>query len=257
MSMLVSSSASARRSTETRSRPPSIDPDRDALFLDIDGTLAPLAPRPEDVVPLARRTAVIRRLAERMEGRLAVVTGRTVADADRILEEACAVVAGVHGLTIRCPGGQVLTAAPSPALTEALKEAKRFADARPGLILEDKGPGLTLHYRQAPDLAEEVLTFGQALALRTGLKGQPGDMVYEVREAGGDKGLAVRTLMTLEPFAGFRPVFVGDDVTDEDGIQAAQTMGGYGVLVGGRTGSQAEYGLADVEAVLAWLEASA
>ena len=256
MSLLTSTSASARRSAGTRSRPPAVDPRRDVLFLDLDGTLAPLAPRPEDVTPLARRTALIRNLAAQMDGRLAIVTGRTVAEADRILEGACAVVAGVHGLAIRCPGGQVRAAAPSPALAAALEKARDFAKARPGMILEDKGQGLTLHYRQAPALAEEVMAFGRALALETGLKGQPGDMVYEVREAAGDKGLAVRTLMEMAPFEGFRPVFVGDDVTDEDGIRAAQALGGYGVLVGGRVGSEAYHGLADVEAVLAWLEAA-
>lgn len=256
MSLLTSTSAGARRSAGTRSRPPAVDPRRDALFLDLDGTLAPLAPRPEDVMPLARRTAVIRGLADRMKGRLAIVTGRTVADADRILEGACAVVAGVHGLAIRGSDGQVRAATPSPALAEALDRARDFVRARPGMILEDKGQGLTLHYRQASALAEEVIAFGRALALETGLKGQPGDMVYEVREAAGDKGLAVRTLMKMAPFEGFRPVFVGDDVTDEDGIRAAQGLGGYGVLVGGREGSKADHGLADVEAVLAWLEAA-
>ena len=99
------------------------------------------------------------------------------------------------------------------------------------------------------------LDFGRGLAAQTGLKGQAGDMVFEVREAGGDKGLAVRTLMALAPFKGARPIFIGDDVTDEDGIGAAQALGGYGVLVGDRQGSGADHGLPDVEAVLDWLEA--
>lgn len=256
MSTMTSSSTSARRSTETRLRPPAIDPLRDALFLDIDGTLAPLAPRPEDVLPLARRTEIIRALSRVLNGRVAVVTGRTIADADRILDSACAVVAGVHGLAIRCPGGALRAADASPGLADALEQARTYTAARPGMILEDKGPGLTLHYRQAPGYAEETHAFGRALASATGLKGQPGDMVFEVREAAGDKGLAVRTLMEMAPFNGFRPVFVGDDVTDEDGIRAAQALGGYGVLVGDREGSEADHGLADVEAVLAWLEAA-
>lgn len=256
MSILASSPAGLRPASGTRSRPPLIDPAQDALFLDIDGTLAPLAPRPEDVLPLARRTDLIRRLADRLGGRVAVVTGRTIADADRILEGACAVVAGVHGLAIRCPDGSLNSAPASAALTEALAQARAFAADRPGLLIEDKGPGLTLHYRQTPHMAEEVTAFGRSLAAASGLKGQAGDMVYEVREAGGDKGLAVRTLMGMAPFAGARPVFVGDDVTDEDGIRSAQALGGYGVLVGGRPGSDADHGLADVEAVLTWLEAA-
>ena len=256
MPTLTSSSASARRSSELYLCPPAIDPARDALFLDIDGTLAPLAPRPEDVGPLARRTELLRTLSQVMNGRLAVVTGRTIADADRILDGACAVVAGVHGLAIRCQGGVLRSADASPGLTRALERAKAFAGARPGMILEDKGPGLTLHYRQAPQFAEETQAFGRALASETGLRGQPGDMVFEVREAAGDKGLAVRTLMELEPFRGFRPIFVGDDVTDEDGIRAAQALGGHGVLVGDRAGSGADYRLPDVEAVLTWLEAA-
>lgn len=246
--------ASAQRSAEALSHPPEIDPARDALFLDIDGTLAPLAPRPEDVQPLARRTALLRRLSERLDGRLAVVTGRTIVDADRILDNACAVVAGVHGLEIRQPCGTVRPATASPAMLEAVAAAAAFVQARPGMRLEDKGAGLTLHYRQAPHLAEETAAFGRALASSAGLKGQAGDMVFEVREAGGDKGLAVAALMELEPFRGARPIFVGDDVTDEDGIRAAQAGGGHGVLVGDRDGSNADYRLADVEAVLNWLE---
>ncbi len=254
MAMLTTSPPGDRPSPGTRLRPPAIDPARDALFLDIDGTLAPLAPRPEDVGPLARRTRLMERLAEQLNGRVAAVTGRTIADADRILDHSCAVVAGVHGLDIRCPDGATRTAEASRSLQEALEKVRAFSASRPGLLIEDKGPGLTLHYRQTPEMGPEVVAFGRDLAASLGLKGQGGDMVYEVREAGGDKGLAVRTLMALDPFEGARPVFVGDDVTDEDGIRAAQAMGGYGVLVGGRAGSDADYGLADVEAVLSWLE---
>ena len=121
------SPASARRSPGARSRPPRIDFRRDALFLHIDGTLAPSAPRPEDVGPETRRTAILRRLAEMLSGRLAAVTGRTIADADRILDSACAVVAGVHGLTIRCPDGASRQAPASDAMKVALTDARAFA----------------------------------------------------------------------------------------------------------------------------------
>lgn len=242
------------RPSVVRDRPPAIDVQRDALFLDIDGTLAPLAPRPQDVGPTPRRTALIKALSERLDHRLAVVTGRQIADADRILDSACAVVAGVHGLTIRCPDETISAAADAPAIQAALIEARAFAVDRPGVIVEDKGQGLTLHYRQAPERAVETVAFGRGLAASSGLRGQPGDMVYEIRQDGADKGTAVRWLMSLAPFAGFRPIFVGDDLTDEDGFRAVQALGGYAVLVGGRDGSVADYGLPDVEAVLTWLE---
>lgn len=254
MSTMTSSSASARRSTETRPRPPRIDPDRDALFLDVDGTLAPFEAHPGGVGPLLRRTRIVRNIGSRLGGRVALVTGRTVQDADRIVDGACPVVAGVHGLSIRGPDGVLSDLEVARALPGCAEAVKAFASDRPGVLVEDKGLAVAIHFRQAPEAADAVHAFGERLAAEHGLHGQPGDMVFELRERGGGKGAAVEHLMGLAPFSGARPIFVGDDLTDEDGFRAVQALGGYGVLVGGREGSAAEYRLADVRAVLDWLE---
>lgn len=248
------SSAGARRSPEMRPRPPRIDPDRDALFLDIDGTLAPFEAHPGGVGPLLRRTRIVRNIVAALGGRVALVTGRTVQDADRIVDGACPVVAGVHGLSIRGPDGiasDLKVARSLPGCVEAVKE---FAAGRPGVLIEDKGLAVAIHFRQAPGAAEAVQAFGERLAAQHDLHGQPGDMVFELRERGGGKGAAVKHLMDLAPFRGARPIFVGDDLTDEDGFGAVEALGGYGVLVGDREGSRADHRLADVRAVLDWLE---
>ena len=254
MHKLIERTARGEGPASRRPHPPAIEAGRDALFLDLDGTLATIRPRPEDVGPDARRTDVLRRLSDRLEGRLAVVTGRSLEDADRILEESCGPVAAVHGLVIRAPEGPIAAPESSAAVAAAREELMAFARAHEDLLVEDKGLSVGLHYRGAPGLRAEVEQLGQALAERHGLTAQPGDMVFELRQPGADKGSAVRRLMALEQFAGARPIFVGDDLTDEDGFAAAQSLGGHAVLVGPREPSGADYGLADVEAVFAWLE---
>ncbi|RYG36492.1 MAG: trehalose-phosphatase, partial [Burkholderiales bacterium] len=129
-----------------------------------------------------------------------------------------------------------------------------FAKDRPGLHLEFKMLSVALHYRQAPQFTQEVLAFGRRLAWATGMKLQEGRMVVELRSPGSDKGDTVRAFMAQAPFAGATPVFVGDDVTDEDGFAAAADLGGFGVLVGERRDTWARAHLRDVTAVLAWLE---
>ena len=226
-----------------------------ALFLDLDGTLAPIAERPQDVGPDPRRTDLLERLGERLEGRLAVISGRTLADVDRILEGRVAPVAAVHGLVLRDPQGAVHSTAAHPGLAGATAELRRFAARHPGLLVEEKGLSVALHFRQAGGEAQACKTIARDLAYRTGLAVQDGDMVEELRTPGPSKGDSVRSFMQQAPFAGARPVFVGDDATDEDGFEMAQALGGMGVAVGARRLRHAGFRLPDVEAALAWLEA--
>lgn len=230
-----------------------LDPTGDAVFLDVDGTLAPLAPHPDEVGPQAERTEVLRALRRALGGAVAVVSGRRLADIDRILGDDSFAAAGVHGLERRMTDGVLDRAAPHPALAGATAELRRVAEADPGLLVEDKGLGVTLHYRRAPGFEAQVRAAAERIAAASGLALQRGDCIVELRTPGRDKGHAVRAFMAAAPFAGRRPVFVGDDLTDEHGFEAARTLGGYGVLVGGRTGSAARFGLADPRAVLAWL----
>lgn len=227
-----------------------------ALFLDLDGTLAPIAARPQDVRPDPRRNDLLERLADALDGRLAVITGRSLADADRILEGRVAAVAAVHGLVRRDAAGKLHERSPHPKLAEAAEALRAFAARDSGLILEDKGLSYALHFRLARHCAEEARALARRLAAETGLTLQDGDMVEELRTPGPTKADSVMTFMSERPFSGARPVFLGDDATDEDGFAAARHLGGAGILVGAVRPTRAKYRLPNVEATLNWLEAA-
>jgi trehalose 6-phosphate phosphatase len=230
--------------------------DATALFLDLDGTLAPIAPTPQDVRPDPMRTALLRRLGERLNGRLGVISGRTLAEVDRILDGAVTAAAGVHGLQRRSADGRLFQAEPNAALIPAKAALAALAAGWPGLAIEDKGLSLGVHYRAVPAAADAVAKASRAIADKTGLTLQLGAMVAELRTAGCDKGGALRAFMAEPPFKGARPIFVGDDLTDEDGFAAARDLGGAGVLIGTERPTAALYRLADVAAVFGWLEAA-
>lgn len=224
-----------------------------AVFLDLDGTLAAIAERPEDVVADPSRTGLLKSLNRALGGRLAIVSGRAVDDIDRIVEYAIPSVAGIHGLERRGPSGIFESAAPHPQLDRVCKILESFVRNRPALHLEFKTLGVALHYRQAPQAAAEVLSVARRLAWATGMKLQEGRMVVELRSPGADKGDTVREFMGLSPFKGATPIFVGDDVTDEDGFAATQELNGIGVLVGAWRETKASAQLRTVGDVHAWL----
>ncbi len=245
--------------TLTRTLPPppvSVDGPL-ALFLDMDGVLAALAPTPEAVVADARRTAVLKALDLALKGRMAVISGRTIAEIDRISGGAAPSASGVHGLERRRRDGSLDRAEASARVPEALAAFRDLAAAHPGMIVEDKGVSAGLHYRQAPDAAEAAEALARRLAATTGLDLQPGHMVLELKTPGADKGRALAAFMAEAPFTGATPVMVGDDLTDEAGFRAAERLGGFGVLVGPGRETAARHGLADVRAVLDWLDAIA
>lgn len=227
-----------------------------ALFLDLDGTLAPIAARPQDVRPDPRRTDLLERLSAALGGRLAVVTGRTLEDVDRILEGRVAAVAAVHGLIRRDAAGRLHEHPPHPRLAEALAALRAFATRDSGLIVEDKGLSCALHFRLARQCADAARALTRRLAVETGLALQEGDMVEELRTPGPTKADSVVAFMAEKPFADARPVFLGDDATDEDGFAAARQLGGGGILVGAPRPTRARHRLPDVEATLGWLEAA-
>jgi trehalose 6-phosphate phosphatase len=189
-------------------------------------------------------------------GRLAVVSGRPLDDIDRILDGAAKAAAGVHGLERRSAAGVVTRTDPHPCVALAAAVFHGLAEAQPGLLVEDKGVSVALHYRNAPEAADIAEAAGERLAKRMGLHLQRGDGVVELRTPGADKGDALRAFMEEPPFRGAAPVFIGDDLTDEAGFAAAESLGGYGVRVGSpERPTAARYTLADIEAVLVWLEA--
>jgi trehalose 6-phosphate phosphatase len=235
--------------------PPVALPLRAALFLDLDGTLAPFMPRPEQVGPDARRAALLDDLSRALDGRLAVVSGRALDDLDRILEGKVSAIAAVHGLVRRGRHGVDQTK-PHPDLDHARDVLRDLARGDKGLLFEDKGLSVALHYRNVPSAADAVIEAAERLAQSTELVLQLGDMVAELRTPGQDKGKSVSAFLREAPFDGATPVFVGDDLTDEDGFAAAARLGGYGVLVGPARPTQATYRLKDHNAVLDWLGAS-
>jgi trehalose 6-phosphate phosphatase len=227
-----------------------------ALFLDLDGTLAPIVDRPQDVRPDPRRTDVVERLVGALDGRLAVISGRSLDDVDRILEGRVPAVAAIHGLVRRTAEGRIEAVSAHSAVPRAAEALTRFAGRHPGMLVENKARSVALHYRLAPGMAKEARATAEQLAAETGLVLQPGDMVVELRTPGPTKGDSVRAFMAAPPFAGATPIFVGDDITDEDGFVAARSLGGFGVLVGPQRRTHARWRLEDVGKTLAWLEAA-
>jgi trehalose 6-phosphate phosphatase len=222
----------------------------DALFLDLDGTLAEIVPDPDAVWLPAETAAALDRVARRLGGALAVLSGRDLRDLARRTPAALWRLGG-HGLEVLPPDAPAPP--PPPPLPEAVLAPLRALAARPGIRLELKGPVAALHYRAAPDLEPAARAAArQAAAAADDLVWQAGKMVVEVKPAAAHKGTALRALAPRPPFAGRRPLMLGDDTTDEDAIAAAQALGGLGVKVGPGA-SAATLRAPDPAAVRAWL----
>lgn len=235
--------------------PPLRDIAKPALFLDFDGTLVDLAESPDAIdVPPGLAAALERKAAE-LNGRLAVVTGRYLGDIRRHLPECAVVISGSHGAEIESPDGSSVAEREVTPIGEAvLAEAREFCARIDRMFLEEKSLGLGLHYRQAQDHADEIGAFAKALAERHGLYLRQGKMLAELSTTNADKGEGVSAIMRSPAFAGATPIFVGDDVTDEDGFAAVDDLGGFGVLVGESRETKARHRLFDVAAVHQWLE---
>src|SRR4051812_34627328 len=180
---------------EPNAPPPSLAADA-ALFLDFDGTLVELAEAPDLIAVPATLPDLLVRLSDRLGGRLAIVSGRSLADLERHLGCTGFAVSGSHGLELRLPDGRSVSG-PAPENIEDIRAAvAAFAAGRPGLLIEDKPAGIAVHFRRAPEREREVAEFLAALADRSGLGLQHGKMVVELRPRGADKGDALRLLMT-------------------------------------------------------------
>ena len=235
------------------SRRPPIELLRGAsLFLDFDGTLVDIAPRPDSVEVSAALRSLIGRLSERLDGRVAILTGRSAADIEQLFDPLSVAIGGHHGLETR-NGGRSEAIERPPVLDEIVETLRQLEREHPGVLVEDKPLGIALHYREAPAAEAACRIAVEQAAERSGLEIQPGKMVFELKPPGGNKGLALRRLMNEPPFAGTVPLFLGDDLTDEPGFDAAQELGGAGVLIGDRSPTVAEYRLDSVEEALAWL----
>jgi trehalose 6-phosphate phosphatase len=235
--------------------PPPLSP-HCALFLDIDGTLVELAERPDAARPDRTVHELLPALTDALDGAFALVTGRSISDVDRMFPGVSVPVAGQHGAERRDAHGTVHLHAPEPETLAGLRSIfTAFAGKHPGLLLEDKGHSLAIHYRQAPGLAALVrrtVVEGVEATGTTGYELQPGKCLLELRPEGRDKGAAIRDFMGEPPFRDRFPVFVGDDRGDEHGFATVDELGGWSVKVGGGR-SRARFRLDDVTAVRRWL----
>lgn len=224
-----------------------------SLFLDFDGTLVGIAPKPDEIDVLPDLAPRLHNLRDRLEGRLALVSGRALDDLEKHLGAVCIARAGSHGASRFLCDGTRLGDAPAGLPDLAVEELRSFADAH-DLFYETKRHGGALHFRDNPEKAAATCAYARRVADRYGLVVTSGKSVAELVRPGADKGAALKAFMAIEPFAGSRPIFVGDDVTDEDGMSAAIEFSGFGVAVGERACDIARYHLESVAAVHQWLD---
>jgi trehalose 6-phosphate phosphatase len=225
-----------------------------ALFLDFDGTLVELAETPDSIAVPDELPELLRRLHRRLDGALAIVSGRALESIDHYLAPLRLPGAGLHGAQRRPSADAAVDSLPARPELAAHLRARFPADD--GFLVEDKGAAVAVHFRRVPEQAETVRAQLSAwLAQRRDLELIGGKCVYELRPSGVDKGRAVSEFCRELPYARRRPVFVGDDLTDEAAICVVQAAGGYGVKVG-EGPSAAQYRLPDPAAVLAWLSAA-
>ncbi|TAJ38528.1 MAG: trehalose-phosphatase [Reyranella sp.] len=232
--------------------PPELDP-MSALFLDLDGTLLEIAATPELVIVPPVLPDLLFRLHRLLAGALAIVTGRPLAIVDRLLAPFSASAAGEHGVVLRYEDGTLEEMPAGLAMPEVWRESLAVAAERwPGVLIEAKPHGCAVHYRLAPEHGDDVWRLVRALVAddHPWFRLIPAREAVEIGPRAASKGHAVERLMASAPFAGRNPIFVGDDFTDEAGMNAARGFGGQGLRV-------AEFFDGDPAAVRAWLKRGA
>jgi len=224
-----------------------------ALFLDFDGTLVDIAPSPDAIRVAPGLAEALERLALKLEGRLALVSGRSLGDLHRHLGALRVACAGSHGIERVDAHGAPVGPAPQPFQEDVLMAMRDFARSHDEMGFEPKQFGAALHFRARPEMGPLAIAFAEEIAGQAGLALKHGSCVVEVLHHGADKSAAVKAFMQLSPFQFASPIFVGDDLTDEDGFQAARRMGGFGVLVGNSTTTGAQFRLTGPRDVHQWL----
>ncbi len=230
-----------------------------ALFLDFDGTLADIAASPCRVSIDPRLPATLAALSDALDGAVALVSGRPLAQLDAILAPLVLPACGLHGLERRRADGSVIRAeGPTAALAAARQRLGAFAATASGVVLEDKGLSLALHYRGAPEREADCRDAAEAALAAGGgeLHLLDGKMIFELKPHGANKGSAIEAFLAEAPFAGRVPAFAGDDRTDEDGFDAVNRRGGVTVRVGDGASTRARWRIGTVDELLVWLAAA-
>lgn len=228
--------------------PPEFDR-TNALFLDLDGTLLEIAPTPESVVVPPVLPRLLMSLHRLLDGAVAIVTGRPLGVIDKLLVPFMSSAAGEHGVSLRYDDGTVEDMPRGTAVPESWREALKSAAERwPGVLVEPKPHGVAVHYRLVPERGNDVWRLVRGLVPQDhpAFRLIPAREAVEIGPRAASKGYAVEQLMARAPFRGRRPIFVGDDVTDEAGMEAARQFAGEGLRV-------AEVFGGDPAAVRAWL----
>jgi trehalose 6-phosphate phosphatase len=232
-------------------------PDYDiALFLDVDGTLIEIAATPDAVEVPSTLAHTLVLASQREGGALALISGRPVEELDQLFAPLVFPAAGQHGLERRNAHGKIARSfVDVGALRNAREALVRLQATNAGLLLEDKGTALAMHYRLAPHLECEVTAVLERVAepLQDTFMLRPGKCVLELAPRGYSKRSAIEAFMKEPPFAGRTPVFLGDDVTDEDGFRAVNDLGGHSIRVGGLEPTAARHRFGSVREVIAWL----
>ncbi len=236
--------------------PPAPAPDW-AWFLDVDGTLIDIAPTPSAISIPVELPSLLAAVARCHGGALALVSGRSLDNLAQLVAPFDPPAAGLHGIERRNARGEVVRPDP-PAGLDAIRDRLAMIEQWPGVLLEDKGLTLAVHYRQAAAREEDCRRLAEAVAADyPEFVVLHGKMVFELRPRGRDKGAALRDFMGEPPFKGRVPVFVGDDLTDESGFLAANELGGLSVLVGPLRETCASFDLPDIGSCRSWLARAA
>jgi len=227
-----------------------------ALFLDVDGTILHLRDTPDSVEAGENLLNILEVILHRLDGAVALVSGRSISNLDSLFSPHRLPTAGLHGLERRGADGIVHRVEEPAALDELRPPLLKLAGSSMKIILEDKGHALAVHYRLAPDMADDIKSLVEQLVrpFSADLHVIHGKMVSEIKPWLADKGSAIRDFMAEAPFRGRVPVFVGDDTTDEDGFAYVNEMNGHSVRVGNSEATAARYNLAGVDQVIGWLQ---
>jgi trehalose 6-phosphate phosphatase len=228
-----------------------------ALFLDIDGTILDLAETPGQVVVTGHLRELVRSLSAAAGGAFALVSGRSLSDIDALFRIPGLCAAGLHGVECRTSHDGVthVQSVDESVMQSFRGRLRAYVERYPGLVLEDKKLSIAIHFRRAANLQADVeRILSETIAGHEAFHIQRGKMIAEIKSRDSNKGFAVRRFMQTPPFHGRIPVFIGDDITDEDGFCAANELGGISIKVGFAGHSSAGYCLGQPADVLDWLE---
>jgi trehalose 6-phosphate phosphatase len=231
--------------------PPALDW---CLFLDVDGTLVELTDTPSQTEADPEIKSLLREVAERLGGAVALVSGRKIETLDQLFAPLILPAAGLHGVERRKAGGTIQGASFVDSQLDGARAAiKALVEAHPGTLLEDKDRTLAVHFRLAPQLEQLMrqAIIDIAKPLGSNYHIQSGKMMFEIKPRGFSKATAIKAFMQESPFSGRRPVFAGDDLTDQDGFAIVEAQNGISIGVGDVVRGQ--YYLENVAAVRGWL----